>query len=157
VAFVEVLKDFGIEHKILSVTCDNASNNDTMATELEYMLTKFSPVNRTRCFAHILNLVAKSLLKQFDVKKDDKEDDLNDEERTLLAMAGDIEQEEMLSAQEQDDADGEVEDDDDLEGWVDEVEALTPGERENLNESIRPVKKMLVKVKKFWNVFNCMS
>ncbi|KAF8236207.1 hypothetical protein L208DRAFT_1127187, partial [Tricholoma matsutake] len=56
VAFVEVLRDFSIEHKILSVTCDNASNNNTMATELEDMLTKFSPVNCTHCFAHILNL-----------------------------------------------------------------------------------------------------
>lgn len=127
-----------------------------MATELEDMLTKFSPVNCTHCFAHILNLVAKSLLKQFDVKKDDKkEEDLNNDEQTLLAMAGDIEQEEMISAQEQDDADSKVEDDDDLEGWVDEVEALSAEEQENLNESIWPVKKMLVKVKKNWNVLVC--
>ncbi|KAF8219060.1 hypothetical protein L208DRAFT_1130915, partial [Tricholoma matsutake] len=56
IAFAEVLRDFSIEHKILSVTCDNASNNDTMSTKLDHMLTKYSPVNCTRCFAHILNL-----------------------------------------------------------------------------------------------------
>jgi hypothetical protein len=44
-AFTEVLRDFGIEHKILSVTCNNASNNNTMATELDSILTKVSPVN----------------------------------------------------------------------------------------------------------------
>ncbi|KAF8236206.1 hypothetical protein L208DRAFT_1129820, partial [Tricholoma matsutake] len=75
-------------------------------------------------------------------------EDLNNDEQTLLAMAGDIEQEEMISAQEQDDADSKVEDDDDLEGWVDEVEALSAEEQENLNESIWPVKKMLVKHQK---------
>ncbi|KAF8219413.1 hypothetical protein L208DRAFT_1087561, partial [Tricholoma matsutake] len=56
IAFAEVLRDFGIEHKILSVTCDNVSNNDTMSTKSDHMLTKYSPVNRTQCFTHILNL-----------------------------------------------------------------------------------------------------
>ena len=80
ITFAKVLCDFGIEHKILSVTCDNASNNDTMSNKLDHMLTKYSPVNHTCCFTHILNLVAKSLLKQFDVKQDDKKDDLTDDE-----------------------------------------------------------------------------
>jgi hypothetical protein len=143
-----VLRDFKIESKILSVTCDNASNNNTMIEELENSLTGFSAVNHT-CFAHILNLVAKSLLKQFDVKPDKKndDDDLNDDERSLLDMAGDIEAEERITAQEMDDDDGEIDDDDDDDGWVDEVEALTLEERKNLEESIRPVKKTLVKVR----------
>ena len=77
------------------MTCDNASNNDTMVEELEDRLTKFSTVNRMHCFAHILNLVAKSLLKQFDVKPSKKKDnDLNNNERSLLKMAKDIEVEE---------------------------------------------------------------
>ena len=157
VAFAKVLRNFGIGHKILSVTCDNASNNDTMSDELDHMLTKYSPVNRTRCFAHILNLVAKSLLKQFDVKQDDKKDDLTDNEQDLLELAGDIEQEELTMVQEKDDADDESEEDDGLEGWVDEVEALTLEEWENLENSIRPVKKMLVKVKNICKVLTCRS
>ncbi|EIW58948.1 uncharacterized protein TRAVEDRAFT_102125, partial [Trametes versicolor FP-101664 SS1] len=53
--------------QILSVTCDNASNNDTMVAHLEAMLEVFGgDYARTRCFLHILNLTAKSLLKQFD-------------------------------------------------------------------------------------------
>lgn len=117
-----------------------------MVEELED-LTAFLAVNCTRCFAHILNLIAKSLLKQFDVKTDKKDDnDLNDDEKELLDLVDDIDGEEHTMAQEKDDEDGEIDDDDDLDGWVDKVEALTPEEHENLEESIRLVKKMLVKV-----------
>ncbi|KIL54600.1 hypothetical protein M378DRAFT_41660, partial [Amanita muscaria Koide BX008] len=56
VAFQGILREFGIENKILSVTCDNASNNDTMAENLAETLPSWSVVNRTRCFAHIINL-----------------------------------------------------------------------------------------------------
>ncbi|KAI9056832.1 hypothetical protein FKP32DRAFT_1557130, partial [Trametes sanguinea] len=53
--------------QILSVTCDNASSNDTMTEELADLLTAFDgDYSRTRCFLHILNLVAKSMLRQFD-------------------------------------------------------------------------------------------
>ncbi|KAG1871907.1 hypothetical protein C8R48DRAFT_556663, partial [Suillus tomentosus] len=53
--------------KILSVTCDNASNNDTMVNELSDLLEDFpGETNRTQCFLHIVNLVAKTLIRQFD-------------------------------------------------------------------------------------------
>ncbi|PBK68153.1 hypothetical protein ARMSODRAFT_841952, partial [Armillaria solidipes] len=55
--------------QVLSITCDNASNNDTMIEALgdSADVPSFSgQVSRTRCFAHIVNLMAKSLLKQFD-------------------------------------------------------------------------------------------
>ena len=71
------------------MTCDNASNNDTMVSEMEKSLIEFSEVNRTRCFAHILNLIPKSLLKQFDMKQK-TEEDLTDEECELLDLAGNI-------------------------------------------------------------------
>jgi hypothetical protein len=63
----------------------------------------------------------------------------------------------LLWAQENDNKDGESEDDDSLEGWVDEVKALILEEWEQLEESIQPVKKMLVKVMKIWKVITCMS
>ena len=158
VAFVEVLCNFGVKHKILSVTCDNASSNDTMSTKLDHMLTKYSPIDCTQCFTHILNLVTKSLLKQFDIKEDNKkEDNLTDDEQALLDLVGNIEQEELTMAQKKDDADDKTEGDDDLEGWVDEVEALTLEKWESLEDSIWPVKMMLVKVKKICKVFTCMS
>lgn len=43
---------------------------DMMIKVLEELLPKFPGMsNQTRCFAHILNLVAKSILCQFDTKK----------------------------------------------------------------------------------------
>ncbi|KAF9537059.1 hypothetical protein CPC08DRAFT_612058, partial [Agrocybe pediades] len=40
------------------------------------------------------------------------------------------------------------EDDDDVEGWIDEMAALSVAEREVLAKSIRPVRKVLVKIRK---------
>ena len=147
-AFAGMLEQFRISEKILSVTCDNASNNDKMVTEMPKSLTCFSPVKCTQCIAHILKLVTKSLLKQFDTKPDENDQgDLNDRERGLLALAGNIEQEELTTTQEYDqDDDGEIKEGDDVEGWVDEVHVLSPQEQENLEESLLPVKWMLIKV-----------
>ncbi|KAI1783385.1 hypothetical protein LXA43DRAFT_837949, partial [Ganoderma leucocontextum] len=53
----------------LAVTCDNATNNDTMidAMATDPRLPEFDgKLARVRCFLHILNLVAKSLIRQFD-------------------------------------------------------------------------------------------
>ena len=143
-----MLCDFGIEGKILLVTCDNASNNDTMIDNLDDSLTGFLSLNRTRCFAHILNLVAKALLKQFDLKTEPATD-LNVDERLLLENATDIETEELTMPQEPNDDEEDTIDvdiDDDDAGWVGEIEALTPEERIDLDESIWPVKRTLVKV-----------
>ncbi|KAG1768274.1 hypothetical protein EV702DRAFT_926550, partial [Suillus placidus] len=53
--------------KILSITANNTSNNDTMIDELADMVAHFGSKNtHTRCFLHIINLVAKSLICQFD-------------------------------------------------------------------------------------------
>lgn len=93
-----MVHSFKLETKILSVTCNNASNNDTMMENLDDLLSRFSSLNCTWCFAHILNLVAKALLKQFDVKSDDSDrNDLNEDERSLLEMAGNIETEELTT------------------------------------------------------------
>src|SRR6202030_1804579 len=56
--------------QILSVTCDNATSNDVMISHLATILEEFpGSANRTRCFAHILNLVAKCIMRQFDAPK----------------------------------------------------------------------------------------
>jgi hypothetical protein len=94
-----------------------------------------------------LNLIAKSLLKQFEVaKKSESDDDLTEEESKLLELAEDLDEEELTTAEEIIDEDGEVDVEDRLEDWVDEVEALTPDDRELLEDDIRPVKMVLVKV-----------
>jgi hypothetical protein len=86
------------------------------------------------------------LLNQFDVEtKPEMDDGLNEEEWGLLDLAEDLE-EELIMAQENDEEDGEINKDDDLGDWVDEVAALTPEEQETLKDSICPVKTVLVKV-----------
>ena len=145
-ALAGVLRSFGIEHKIFSVTCKDAPDNDTMLTEAGHLLPMFSPINRTRCFNHILNLVAKSFLKQFDIHRSDSLREEDDEERSLLEFAGNIDEEERTMAQENDE-DEDIEEDDSLEGWFDEVEALPDKNRQKLDESIRPAKRILVKVR----------
>ncbi|KAJ7668057.1 hypothetical protein B0H17DRAFT_838104, partial [Mycena rosella] len=61
--------------KLTSITCDNASSNNTMARVLEGLLPSFdADKDRTRCFAHIINLVAKSMLRIFDPPKDTETD-----------------------------------------------------------------------------------
>ncbi|KAL1749584.1 hypothetical protein FB107DRAFT_187413, partial [Schizophyllum commune] len=52
--------------QILSITGDNATNNDALTAELAKLLGSFSPRNRIRCFLHIVNLVSRSLLSPFD-------------------------------------------------------------------------------------------
>jgi hypothetical protein len=129
-----VVCSFKLETKILSVTCNNASNNDTMLQKLDGLLSGFSSLNCTRCFAHILNLVAKALLKQFDVKSEDSDkNDLNEDERSLLEMAANIETEELTTEHNNN---SNLEGDKDNSEWVDHIEALTPQERKNLDESI---------------------
>ncbi|KAF9470929.1 hypothetical protein BDN70DRAFT_763176, partial [Pholiota conissans] len=52
---------------ILSMTCDNAICNDIVIDYLGKLLEAFlSAANCTCCFIHILNLVARCILKQFD-------------------------------------------------------------------------------------------
>jgi hypothetical protein len=78
VVFAKILEEFGItdkvsaemipdnrtliQEKILSITCDNASCNNVMIAELAKVLPNFSEVGHTRCFLHIVNLVAKLVI-----------------------------------------------------------------------------------------------
>jgi hypothetical protein len=75
---------------------DNASPNDTMIVELMDLLHNFpGEANRTRCFAHIINLMAKSLQWQFDVPKKKADSALDEAEKTLLELVEGIDLEEM--------------------------------------------------------------
>ena len=66
-----------------------------MVDELSKLLRNFpGDVNRTRCFLHIVNLVAKQLLKQFDVPRKDTDSALDEAEKQLLDLAAGIDIEE---------------------------------------------------------------
>jgi hypothetical protein len=122
-----------------------------MVEELEELLPEFSRVNHTRCFLHVNNLVARTLVRQFDIPKEKPtaaEDDDDDPDQELRELAGDIDLEERHTREAllEEIGDGELGLDDDGEGWIDEMAALSQAEREGLQKSLRPVQMILVKV-----------
>jgi len=118
-------------------------NNDTMIEELANLLDDFpGSANQTRCFMHVLNLVVKSIIRQFDLPKAQADKALDDAAEELLNLAGDIELEEELYAAE--DEDGE---DDNNEGWIDEREEMMATELKELDSLVRPIRLLLTKVR----------
>lgn len=115
-----------------------------MIDELEHELDDFpGAANRTRCFTHILNLVVKSILHQFDVPKAKANEALNDATNALLHIADDIEIEEAEAQA----VAGDDELEDNTEGWVDERALMTEGDRNKLDASVHPVRLVLTKVR----------
>ena len=64
---IKILKEYNLDIKhIMSLVCDNASNNKTMVDELIDM--GFEGHRRLRCVLHVLNLAAKAALRVFDFR-----------------------------------------------------------------------------------------
>ena len=106
---------------------NNASNNDKMIENLADRLDNFpGAANQTRCFLHILNLTAKSVIKQFEVPKKklneagQDENDFGEAVDALQALSAEIEDDEPSDF----DNDEEAKDDDD-EGLEDERQGMT--------------------------------
>jgi hypothetical protein len=97
--------------------------------------------NRTRCFTHILNLVVKVILRQFDMPKAKENGVLDVASQALVELAGDIEMEEQAMDENDDD-----EEDDGEEGWADPRDGMSQEEQEDLDLAVRPVRLVLVKV-----------
>ena len=117
-----------------------------MVDELSTLLHNFpGEANRTWCFLHIINLVAKQLLKQFDVPRKDADSALDEAEQQLLELAAGIDIEELVTSAEWGVGLG-SEDNDDIDGWVNEMDELGLDEREELEKSVQPVRLVLVKV-----------
>ena len=108
--------------------------------------------NQTRCFTHILNLVAKSILRQFDMAKRTADDppDLNEAFDALALLAEKLEDSGIpADNDEEDDGDGGDNDDglgDDDEGLGDERGGMSEEEVAELEQSLIPVRLMLTKV-----------
>jgi hypothetical protein len=98
--------------------------------------------NQIRCFAHVLNLIAKTIIKQFDPPKKGSNERSGDE-ATLDIFAERIDIEELETRL--DNVEGH--DDEDVAGWVDEEELLSEGERAQLNKDLLPVRLVIVKVR----------
>ena len=125
-----------------------------MIEELAILIDDFAgAANQTRCFLHVLNLVVKSIIKQFDLPASKKTSDNEDDDENymveatneLLKLAREIEHEEEITASRGDEED--ATEDDNVEGWVDEREEMTDAELLKLEASVKPVRLLLSKVR----------
>ncbi|PIL36561.1 hypothetical protein GSI_00250 [Ganoderma sinense ZZ0214-1] len=148
--FATILKEFDIADKILTVTCDNASNNKTMIEKLVDLLPDFpGEVNHVRCFAHVLNLVAKSLIKQFDAEAEHEQAEVGADEQELLELTRDLEDEERTTLAEEAVANAGAEGENTADNTDDEVDAMaemSDEEREKFARDVRPVKLVMAKI-----------
>ncbi len=139
----------------MSIMCNNATSNDKMIDELAGQLLEFSGVaNHAWCFTHILNLVVKSIMHQFDVayKQKDKHDMMDKQAYKLKKLARDIEMEELATQADSDNED-EGPPHNNEEGWIDEWLNMTEDEIDNLEKSIQPIHFLLTKVSDLY--MNC--
>jgi hypothetical protein len=117
-----------------------------MINELVDLLSNYpGAANQCRCILHIVNLIAKMLLKQFEVPKKDVDTALNAAEQELLELAAGADMEELVTVVER--GLGNNEDVDDMDGWVNKLNLLSDDGNEKLCQSIQPVKLVLVKVR----------
>lgn len=134
---------------MLSVTCDNASNNNVMVDKLATLVPEFAgEASHTRCFLHTVNLVAKSLIREFDVSKKDAErawDKNAAEDDVLIELGADIEREDREMVAQYNESEDDPQDNN--EGWVNEVALLPEAQAAELQTNIRPVKLVLLKVR----------
>ncbi|EXX59676.1 hypothetical protein RirG_186940 [Rhizophagus irregularis DAOM 197198w] len=90
-------EDFNILTKIMTITADNAANNNTFLRKLEYVCrqkeVKFDhKKNNIRCLAHIINLTVQEILKN--IKAGDAQ-----EEDELLELVSQEEQEDNVNVE----------------------------------------------------------
>ena len=119
-----------------------------MIEHLSTLVENFpGPANQTRCFTHILNLVAKSILCQFDVtkKSEGAPDDSDDAVRELAALAQELDLGPDGHAGTDDDDEEGGDDNDDGEGLGDE-DGMSEEEAMALEESLAPIRLTLTKV-----------
>jgi hypothetical protein len=118
-----------------------------MIEELKILLTEFpGPASHTRCFAHIINLISKTVICQFDVPTAEDKEIANEVLKELRMLAGDIEAEELITRTSRSDATDTDDSDDKAEDWVDEREDMDWGELEELDVDVQLVQMVLVKV-----------
>ncbi|KAF8978260.1 hypothetical protein BDQ17DRAFT_1265814 [Cyathus striatus] len=117
------------------------------------MLNSFSSVNHIHCFLHINNLVAQIFICQFDAPKLRKSSSgditfMCKEDKVLYELTQDDDSsvENTSTSMGQDEPTTTTDGEDNLDGWVDEVAALLQAECTVIEEKLRPVRLILVKV-----------
>ena len=112
-----------------------------MIDELEGLLPEFAgQASHARCFLHTMNLIAKSLIRQFDVRKNKTSDDIAGNDSQLDKLSEGLDEEEHAAV-------ASVEGSDDVDGIVYLTDGMENVERAAHEEYVRPVKLVLVKVR----------
>jgi hypothetical protein len=107
--------------------------------------------NQTRCFTHILNLVAKSVLRQFEAPKAKGGDVLDDAAKELAGIFDELEESEdgdgaSRNNSGNDSGESDEHEDDNDDGLVDERDQMSEEELTSLEESVKPIRLVLTKV-----------
>ena len=66
--FDKALDRFGMKQKLLTISVDNATNNDSFITIMIQKYPSFTKEHHIRCFAHVLNLAAQQIMKEQDAR-----------------------------------------------------------------------------------------
>jgi hypothetical protein len=123
-----------------------------MIDELANLIRSFPGAsNRARCFNHVVALVAVRVVRQFDVPKG-RDDTDSEAEQELRELAEGLDIEDATTQREREGDEDDEEDDDGVEQWAEERANLSNADREEHDESVRPVRMLLVKVSSCCNV-----
>ena len=124
-----------------------------MINELGDLIKSFpGDANHVRCFNHVITLVAKSAIRQFDVPKGQADAALDEAERELRDLAEGIDIEDEMTQGEWEIPGDDDDDEENGDGWVDEVATLSIADREELEVNVRPIRLVLVKVSCLFNL-----
>ena len=125
--------------KCLCITCNNASPNDTMIDALKHSLDDYpGDANHAHCFNHVIMLMAKQMMQQFDVAKGGADVALDKAEKELRDLVAGMDIEEMLMKAKQDE--NKEDQDDEME------DGMSPEECEELDVNMHLVRLVLVEV-----------
>jgi hypothetical protein len=115
-----------------------------MINHLAEILNEFpGSANRTRCFTHILNLVAKCIMKQFDSPKAKT----SDFEVVMEGLGDDLENSDVDGMESEEDNEGDHDEDHEVdEEVINGRKGMGEEDIEALEERVKPVKQVLLKV-----------
>jgi hypothetical protein len=118
-----------------------------MFAHLEKVLFDFpGDVNQTRCFAHTINLCAKSILKHFDLPKKDDNEALDRAANALADLADNLDHEADGGREKGNNDEEEADNNEYLEAWARICDGLADNKIQELNLSVQPARSMLAKV-----------